>query len=52
VAEGVETETQRDLLGSLACDRAQGFWFQPPGRAASIEDRVLGPVGAAEGQAR
>lgn len=30
VAEGVETQEQRDLLRSLACNEAQGFLFSPP----------------------
>jgi diguanylate cyclase (GGDEF)-like protein len=30
VAEGVETEMQRDLLQSLGCEEMQGFYFSPP----------------------
>jgi EAL domain-containing protein (putative c-di-GMP-specific phosphodiesterase class I) len=30
VAEGVETEAQRDRVCALGCDRAQGFLFSPP----------------------
>ena len=30
VAEGVETEAQRDALVGLGCDLAQGFWFARP----------------------
>jgi diguanylate cyclase (GGDEF)-like protein/PAS domain S-box-containing protein len=30
VAEGVETRAHLDLLKSLACDEAQGFYFSPP----------------------
>ncbi len=35
IAEGVETEAQRDLLTAAGCDFAQGFLFSPPvsGRA-------------------
>jgi len=29
VAEGVETEGQRDLLQSFGCDYAQGFLYSP-----------------------
>jgi diguanylate cyclase (GGDEF)-like protein/PAS domain S-box-containing protein len=30
IAEGVETVDQRDVLSSLTCPRAQGFYFAPP----------------------
>jgi EAL domain-containing protein (putative c-di-GMP-specific phosphodiesterase class I) len=30
VAEGVETEAQRDFLAALGCDRAQGFYIGKP----------------------
>jgi diguanylate cyclase (GGDEF)-like protein/PAS domain S-box-containing protein len=30
IAEGVETERQRDLLVSFGCDYAQGYWFSHP----------------------
>jgi EAL domain-containing protein (putative c-di-GMP-specific phosphodiesterase class I) len=42
VAEGVETEVQADVLDSLGCDRAQGFFFAPPGPGELVEQRVLG----------
>ena len=41
VAEGVETLSQLEQLVGLGCDRAQGFWFAPPGTAQALEDRVL-----------
>ncbi|RTL48887.1 MAG: bifunctional diguanylate cyclase/phosphodiesterase [Rhodocyclaceae bacterium] len=30
IAEGVETEEQRDLLKQLGCDEIQGYWFSRP----------------------
>ena len=29
IAEGVETEAQRDLLKSFGCDYVQGFLYSP-----------------------
>ena len=29
IAEGVETEAQRDLLATFYCDYAQGFLYSP-----------------------
>jgi EAL domain-containing protein (putative c-di-GMP-specific phosphodiesterase class I) len=40
VAEGVETEAQRQLLRHLRCDEMQGFLISPPVPAAEI-DRML-----------
>jgi len=40
VAEGVETEAQRQLLRHLRCDEMQGFLLSPPVAAAEI-DRML-----------
>ncbi len=37
VAEGVETEEQRDLLLELGCDELQGFLFARPMTAAALE---------------
>jgi len=36
VAEGVETEAQRDLLVALGCDELQGYLFARPMSAASL----------------
>ena len=30
IAEGVETEKQRDLLMAAGCDYAQGYWYSRP----------------------
>ncbi len=48
IAEGVETELQRDCLISLGCSRAQGYLFARPVAADEAEhalDRVPGSVG-------
>jgi diguanylate cyclase (GGDEF)-like protein/PAS domain S-box-containing protein len=37
VAEGVETEAQRDLLAASGCDFAQGFLFSKPVLAEELE---------------
>lgn len=42
VAEGVETEEQRDLLLSAGCDFAQGYLFSPPIAAAEFEKLLKG----------
>jgi diguanylate cyclase (GGDEF)-like protein len=36
VAEGVETEAQRDILLQLGCDELQGFYFARPMEAATL----------------
>lgn len=38
VAEGVETEGQRDILASLACDELQGYFYARPMPASALED--------------
>lgn len=44
VAEGVETEVQRDLLRSLGCDLAQGYLFSRPVPPESLRT-LLGEKG-------
>jgi predicted signal transduction protein with EAL and GGDEF domain len=36
VAEGVETEAQRDVLVKLGCDELQGYLFAKPMSAAAL----------------
>ncbi|MFQ3231019.1 EAL domain-containing protein [Reinekea sp.] len=40
-AEGVETQSQVDLLMSLGCDYLQGFWFSKPKAIAEIVRKGL-----------
>ncbi|MGR8934470.1 MAG: two-component system response regulator [Gammaproteobacteria bacterium] len=37
IAEGVETETQRDFLASHGCHAYQGYFFARPGTASTVE---------------
>jgi EAL domain-containing protein (putative c-di-GMP-specific phosphodiesterase class I)/GGDEF domain-containing protein len=41
VVEGVETQTQREILVELGCQRAQGFLFSPPAGAAVLREILL-----------
>ncbi len=47
VAEGVETEDQRDRLLELGCRRGQGFLFSPPLPPEELERRLPPPDDAA-----
>ena len=40
IAEGVETEAQRDALSAVGCRAYQGFLFGRPGPSADIEGRL------------
>jgi EAL domain-containing protein (putative c-di-GMP-specific phosphodiesterase class I) len=37
IAEGIETEQQRDLLVAAGCDFGQGYWLARPMSAQSLE---------------
>lgn len=41
IAEGVETEKQRDLLRAAGCDYAQGYLFSRPVKAEDLETFLL-----------
>ncbi|MCC5015728.1 MULTISPECIES: bifunctional diguanylate cyclase/phosphodiesterase [unclassified Legionella] len=38
LAEGVETELQKDFMVAHGCDYAQGYYFKPPNTAAALKD--------------
>jgi EAL domain-containing protein (putative c-di-GMP-specific phosphodiesterase class I) len=42
IAEGVETEEQRDYLAGLGCHSFQGFLFSPPLPLEQFEAFLLG----------
>ncbi len=39
IAEGVETEAQREALAELGCKQFQGYWFSRPAPASELEQR-------------
>ncbi len=41
IAEGVETEAQRDFLRSIGCDRIQGYYYSKPMDAPSFRELVV-----------
>jgi EAL domain-containing protein (putative c-di-GMP-specific phosphodiesterase class I) len=43
LAEGVETEAQRDFLLAEGCDQAQGYWFSRPVPAEEITSLLKAP---------
>ena len=47
VAEGIETEKQRQFLSSQGCDRMQGYFFAAPMPAAEFEALIFGPSASA-----
>jgi diguanylate cyclase (GGDEF)-like protein/PAS domain S-box-containing protein len=45
IAEGVETEAQRDMLAALGCRNYQGYLFGPPMDIDALEDFIEGGIG-------
>ncbi|MCU0541497.1 MAG: EAL domain-containing response regulator [Oscillatoriaceae cyanobacterium Prado104] len=41
VAEGVETEAEKDFISGYDCDTMQGYWFSPPVPAADFEKLLV-----------
>ncbi len=41
VAEGVETQEQRDFLDSVGCDKLQGYYFSKPMSVDGVEKKYL-----------
>jgi EAL domain-containing protein (putative c-di-GMP-specific phosphodiesterase class I) len=49
VAEGVETESQREYLDALGCDEYQGFLFAKPMGAEELEQKLFCKTDASRG---
>jgi EAL domain-containing protein (putative c-di-GMP-specific phosphodiesterase class I) len=43
-AEGVETRPERDMVQSVGCDRAQGYYYARPMTASAIEAHLAAPL--------
>lgn len=41
ICEGIETKDQVDLMRSLGCDAAQGFWFSKAISTAAFEEKYM-----------
>ena len=41
IAEGIETQVQRDTMQALGVEMLQGYWFARPMRDAEIRDWLL-----------
>lgn len=41
IAEGVETQYQRDFLAKIGCDELQGYWYSRPLAVADFESLLL-----------
>lgn len=49
VAEGIETEYQREFLSNVECDEFQGFYFSPPLAVEDLEKLVHRSLDAGDG---
>ena len=41
ICEGIETKDQVDLMRSLGCDAAQGFWFSKAISTEAFEEKYM-----------